>query len=234
MKVFTYNQYINFIHRVRLNAVLQVAEQDSKYNLEKKHDTEDDKKDKNSTDEVNEARIQHNISFNNKIREILKDSREVTELINTFLNPKRIINAEELYLYENSYINKKYSSQEWLIIYKHKEKPIFYLLKSQLYSDSEINYKILNICVDIIQAWSRNYRKHVNTEQPLIVPIIVYTGIEMLKKIKVKQKSNFGSYILEKNQINMECNIIDINKISKELLIQKNTLFCKALLEQRN
>ena len=232
MKLFTYNQYINFIHRVRLNAVLQVAEQSSKYNLEKNNDTEDDKKEKNSTvKDEDEAFIQQNLSFNNKIREILKDSREVTELINTFLNPKRIIKAEELHLYENSYINKKYSSKEWMIIYKHKNKPIFYLLKNQMYIDSELNYKILNICVDIIQSWSRNYKKDFSAQQPLIVPIIIYTGSEILKKVKTKEKSHLGSYILEKNQIDMECNIIDINAISKEKLILENTVFCKAILE---
>lgn len=232
MKVFTYNQYIKFIHRVRLNAVLQVAEQSSKYNLEKNKDTEEDKKEKNSTEEAeNEARIQHNICFNNKIKEILKDCGEVSELINTFLNPKRITKAEELHLYENSHINKKYSSKEWMIIYKHKNKPIFYLLRNQMYIDSEFNYKILNICVDIIQSWSKNYKKDFSTEQPLIVPIIIYTGSEMLKKCKTKENSYLGNYILEKNQINMECNIIDINKISKELLMQNNTMFCKTVLE---
>lgn len=232
MKVFTYNQYIKFIHRVRLNAVLQVAEQSSKYNLEKNNDTEEDKKEKTSTDKSREeAFMQHNISFNNKIKDILKDCREVSKLINAFLNPKRIIKAEEIYLYENSYIDKKYNSLEWLIIYKHKEKPIFYVLKSQMHLDNEINYKMLNICVDIIQLWNKNLKKDLNSEQPLIVPIIIYTGVESMKKDKSKEKSYLGSYILEKNQIDLECNIIDINKISKELLMQNNTMFCKTILE---
>lgn len=232
MKVFTYNQYIKFIHRVRLNAVLQVAEEKSKYNLEKNNNTEDDKKEKNSTvKDEDETFIQQNLSFNNKIREILKDSREVTELINTFLNPKRSINSEEIYLYENSYINKKYSLKEWFIIYKNKNKPIFYLLKNQTYVDNEINYKILNICVDIIQSWNKNNKKDSSAEQPLIVPIIIYTGSEILKKDTHKEKRYLGSYILEKNEIDMECNIIDINEISKEKLILENTVFCKTILE---
>ena len=34
MKIFNYNDYIKCIHRLRLNAVLQLAEEGTKYHLE--------------------------------------------------------------------------------------------------------------------------------------------------------------------------------------------------------
>lgn len=212
MKVFTYNQYIKFIHRVRLNAVLQLAEQSAQYNLEKNN----------------------NIDTKNEILKILKNSKEMASLINDFLNPKNIIRSEELSLYESEYINKKYISEDWQIIYKNKEKPIFYLIKYQRVFDNEINYKILNLNVDIIQSYSKNKKYEENMQYPLIVPIIIYTGKEKWKSFKSNNQKQLGTYILEKNQIAIEYNIIDINKISNKFLMQKNTSFSKALLKLKS
>ncbi len=235
MKVFTYNQYIKFIHRVRLNAVLQIAEEKSKYMLEKNGMTKDKRKLETPIEpENNKETIKKNVCLKNEIREILNNNEEVANLINTFLKPKRIIKGEDLYLYKSNYIDKKYSSEEWTIIYKRKNMPVFYLLKNQMYVDNEINYKMLNICVDIIQSWSRNRKLAEDIREPIIVPIIIYTGEEKLKIVKTTNQSNYGSNILEKNQIDIGCNIIDINKIDNDLLIRKNTLFCDAILKQRN
>ncbi len=212
MKVFTYNQYIKFIHRVRLNAVLQLAEQSAQYNLEKNN----------------------NIDAKDEILKILKNSKEAAALINDFLKPKNIIRSEELSLYESEYINKKYISEDWQIIYKNKEKPIFYLIKYQRVFDNEINYKILNLNVDIIQSYSKNKKYEENMQYPLIVPIIIYTGKEKWKSFKSNNQKQLGTYILEKNQIAIEYNIIDINKISNKFLMQKNTSFSKALLKLKS
>ena len=209
MKVFTYNQYIEYIHKVRLNAVLQLAEENAGYNLE-------------GTNEQNR---------NDKaIIEILKKKKEVTNLINDFLIPREKVQAKDLQVYTNDYINKKHNSKEFQIIYKIEKKPIFYLFKYKVKIDDEINYKILNSCIDIIQSWSIVQKKEKHERYPLIVPVVIYTGKDIWKIPKHSKQKKIGTFILEKNQIDLEYNIIDINKLSAKFLLQKNSEFSQRML----
>ena len=209
MKVFTYNQYIEYIHKVRLNAVLQLAEENAGYNLE-------------CTSEQN--------SNDKAIIDILKKKREVSSLINDFLIPREKVQAKDLQVYTNDYINKKNNSKEFQIIYKIEKKPIFYLFKYKVKIDDEINYKILNSCIDIIQSWSVSQKKEKHERYPLIVPVVIYTGKDIWKIPKHSKQKKIGTFILEKNQIDLEYNIIDINKLSTKFLLQKNSEFSQRML----
>ena len=152
MKVFTYNQYIEYIHKVRLNAVLQLAEEKAGYNLE-------------CTSEQN--------SNDKSIIDILKKKREVSSLINDFLIPREKVQAKDLQVYTNDYINKKHNSKEFQIIYKIEKKPIFYLFKYKVKIDDEINYKILKFLQSI-------YLKQVNL---------------LIIKRQTRSKYNFSKYL---------------------------------------
>ena len=99
MKIFTYNQYIKYIHKVRLNAVLQLAEEGEQYNIEKTNHRHD-----------------------KLMKNILKDKKEVAMLINNFLEPKEEIKQEQLIRYTNSYITKKYKAKEADLVYRLKNK----------------------------------------------------------------------------------------------------------------
>lgn len=209
MKVFTYNQYIEYIHRVRLNAVLQLAEEGTQYNLENANKQRENDK---------------------SIIETLKNKSEVAKLINDFLAPREFVRSKSLQVYTNEYINKKYNSKEFQIIYKIENEPIFYLIKYKVELDKEIAYKILNSCVDIIQSWSFNKKLQDEENYPLIVPIVIYTGKEVWKISKHNKQKKIGTYILEKNQIDLEYNLIDINKMSNNFLVQKNSKFCRGML----
>lgn len=213
MKVFTYNQYIKYIHKVRLNAVLQLAEEGAKYN----------------TQSENKLNSKENLIF-----DILKDKSEVSKLINDFLEPKEIIKDEELAIYKNDYINKKQSSKECQVIYKIRNKPIFYLIKYKTNVDNQIEYKILNTCVDIIQAWSRNKKFGKSIEYPVIVPIVIYTGNVKWNVQKARKENQIGNYILERNNIELEYNLIDINRISSKFLIHKNSEFSRLMLMEKS
>ena len=76
MEKFTYKDYIKCIHTLRLNAVLQLAEEGTKYNLEKN-------KQKDAYDKL--------------IKSILKDKKEMEKLINGFLEPKAKIQRNILF-----------------------------------------------------------------------------------------------------------------------------------------
>lgn len=211
MKVFTYNQYIKYIHQVRLNAILQLAEEGEEYNIE------------------NKSHI-----HNKLMKNILNNKNEITMLINNFLKPKEKIEAKQLVKYTNSYITKKYKIKEKNLIYKLRGKEIFFLIIYQATIDNQIQYRILNYCIDIIQEWNRNRRIRKNMLYPLIVPIVIYTGNKRWKVKKDFNNKQVGDYIFERYNINLEYNLIDINKISEKFLLENNNMFCNMMLMEKS
>ncbi len=213
MKVFTYSQYIKCIHTLRLNAVLQLAEEGEKYHLE------------------GEA---GRYSHDKLIKNILKDEEEARNFINFFIKPKREIENGQLVRYTNSYITKKYKSKEADLVYKLKEQEIFFLIEHQSTIDSTMPYRMLNYCIDIIQEWSRNKKIGKNIGYPIIVPIVIYTGDRNWKIPKNFKERQISNYVFERYKIDLEYNLVDINKLTKRTLLEQATMFCYTLLIEKS
>ncbi len=210
MRVFTYSQYIKCIHTLRLNAILQLAEESEEYHLEGEN---------------------KKYSHDKLIKNILKDEEEARKLINYFIRPKKEIEKGELVRYTNSYITKKYKSKEADLVYKLKEKEIFFLIEHQSTIDRTMPFRILNYCIDIIQEWSRNKK---SSRYPIVVPIVVYTGDRNWKIPNNFREKQISSYVFEKYKIDLEYNLVDINKISKQILLVQNTMFAYILLIEKS
>ena len=213
MKIFSYNQYIRCIHVLRLNAVLQLAEEGEEYRLE-------NEKPKYSHDEL--------------IKNILKDKNEAEKFINYFIKPQKHIKVDELELYTNSYITKKYKSKEADLVYKLRNQEIFFLIEHQSTVDNTVPYRMLNYCIDIIQDWSKNKKIGKNMKYPIIVPIVIYTGDkkwDIPQNFEQKQISNHG---FERNKLKLEYNLIDIHKLSKQSLLEQNTMFGYSMLIEKS
>lgn len=212
MKVFTYNQYIKCIHAFRLNAVMQLAEESTEYKLE-----QPDK----------------NYSHDRLIKNILQDKKEATKFINQFVEPREEIKEEDLIRYTNSYITKKYKSKEADLVYKLKSKEVFFLIEHQRAIDNNMPYRILNYCLDIMQEWSKNKKIGRNTSYPIIVPIIIYTGNQKWKMAKNFKERQISEYVFERYKIDLEYNFVDINKLSKRFLLEKDTMFGYAMFIEK-
>ena len=162
MKVFTYNDYIRSIHQLRLNAVMELAEEKNEYG-----------KTRNTDDKL--AKI------------VLKDKDAVIKFINNFIKPKENLKSGDLIKYTNSFINRKYRYKEADLVYKIKNKNVFFLIEHQSTVDDTMLTRLINYCIDIIYEWSRtasNFKGKV--EYPIVVPIVIYTGKE---KWNIPQKS---------------------------------------------
>lgn len=212
VKVFSYSQYIKCIHTFRLNAVMQLAEKSTTYQLEV---------------------IESKYSQDRLIKNILQDKKEATSFINQFVKPREEVKEAELLRYTNSYIAKKYDSKKLDLIYKLKDQEVFFLIEHQSTIDNNMAYKMLNYCLDIMRDWSRNKKIGRSIKYPIIVPIVIYTGDEKWKMLKNFKEKQFGDYALERYKLDMEYNFIDINKLSKQMLLEKNTMFSYAMLLQK-
>lgn len=210
MKAFTYSQYIKCIHRLRLNAVLQLAESSTDYKLNKN----DNKHDK-------------------LVKNILKNKNEMAKFINDFLEPRVLVKSEDLIRYTNSYITKKYKSKEADLVYKLKNQEIFFLVEHQSTIKHNIPYRMLNYCIDIIQEWSRNKKVNKNINYPIVVPIILYTGNQKWKIPNNFREKQISSYIFERYKISLEYNLIDINKLSNKFLLEKDSMFGYGMLLEK-
>ena len=216
LKIFTYNDYIKCIHTLRLNAVLQLAEESTEYNLELK----DTKKEKNKHDKLTKI--------------ILKNEKEMAQFINQFLEPNRKINSNNLEKYKKSYINKKYKNKEADLVYKLKSDDVFFLIEHQSKLDYSMPYRILNYCIDIMQEWSRNKRNEINILYPIIVPIIIYTGERVWKIPKNFKDKQISNYVFENYKIDLQYNLIDINKLTTSFLLQQKTMFGYGIIIEKS
>ena len=120
--------------------------------------------------------------------------------------------------YTSSFVNKIFENREADIVYKYKNKNIFFLIEHQTKIDYSMPYRILEYEIEIMKS-AIDIRKIKNKEYklPLVIPIVLYTGKkkwdakryleesqETLKGVKIKA----GNY-----------NLVDINDFTKEELL---------------
>ena len=207
MEFFTYNDYIMCIHTLRLKSVSKLQEESEKYHLE--------------TDSRKNG--QKNI-HNEMIRDILKNKNEISKIINDYVLIDRKIKGNEL----EKCINRKYDLDE-NIVYKVKGKNVFFLIRHQKKKDNKVLYKMLNTSVEIIYDWNINVKIRNEIKYPVVIPIIIYTGIKKWNIFCDFRDKQVNDYRYKNCKVDFRYNLIDINTLSIEDLIQKNNLFSYAL-----
>ena len=94
-------------------------------------------------------------------------------------------------------------------------------------------YRMLNYILDIMREWSRNQKIGRNTSYPIVVPIVIYTGNQKWRIPKNFREKQIGNYVFERYKIDLEYNFIDINKISKQILLEKDTMFGYSMMIEK-
>ena len=147
---------------------------------------------------------------------------------------KEKVKEEELIRYTNSYMTAKYKGKEADLVYKLKDKDVYFLIEHQSTIDNNMPFRMLNYSIYIMQEWSRNRKIRKNTNYPIVVPILIYTG-----KTKWDIKRNFkekqiGDYVFENYMINYEFNIVDINKLYEKELLKSRSMFAYGMLLEKS
>ena len=162
------------------------------------------------------------------IENILEDTKEVAQLINQFVEEQNVVKKGELVRYNNSYITKKYQSKEANLIYKLKNQEIFFLIEHRSSVDNNIQFKMMNYCLDIMREWSKNQKIRKNTEYPIIVPIVTYTGNQEWK-IPEDIEEQVEDYTYEDYKVNLQFNLININEIPTKQLLESGSMIGYAM-----
>ena len=165
------------------------------------------------------------------MRSILDLPKEAVKLINKYLK----INIKEIELekYNSSFITINLKNREADIIYKLKEKNIFFLIEHQTKIDYSMPFRILEYQIEIIRsAINGNNINKKEYKIPLIIPIVLYTG---------KTKWNVETYIQNIQETLSEYkgielgkfHLVDINDYSNDELLKEDTIFTKIMLAEK-
>lgn len=159
---------------------------------------------------------------NDKIfKKILSDETEMAVFLCQFLKLK--IKPNELEKYKNSFITQKYKSKESDIVYKHKNKNVYYLLEQQSKIDKNMPRRILRYCDELIEE-IKEERKMKLYENPIIVPIVLYTGKKDWKialnfaDTQIHKEKEYEDYLID-----VKYKLIDSKKYSEEELKENNS-----------
>ena len=161
----------------------------------------------------------------------MDQKEEAVKFINKTL--KLNIKKEEIEKYNSSFINKLFQNKEADIVYKIKDKNIFFLIEHQSKIDYSMPFRLLEYEVAIIRsAIDKSKIKNKSYKIPLVMPIVLYTG---------KQKWNANKY-LEKSQEKIQgsnikignYSLVDINNYTEKELLEDNTFISKMMLIEKS
>ncbi|MCI9287431.1 MAG: Rpn family recombination-promoting nuclease/putative transposase, partial [Clostridia bacterium] len=195
--------------------------------------------DKDRKSELNEEqenyKILTNKDVNNKhdktYRSILDSKKDATYIINQVLNLEQEIKQDEIEKYNSSFVTNDLQNKEADIVYKMKEKNIFFLIEHQSKVDYSMPYRIEEYRLEIIKsAIDVKKIKNKGYEMPEVIPIVIYTG-----KGQWNAKLYLHSISDERfKNVNLQrYNLIDINNYEEETLMKSNYLIDKMFLIEK-
>lgn len=215
IEIFTYEDYINYQNFLNKKIII-LKEEPEIYIL---GSSKTNKKINNEHDKI--------------FRKILDVKAEAADFINESLNLKNKITEDQIEKYNSSFVTEGLENQESDVIYKLKNKNIFFLIEHQTKIDYTMPLRILEYEMAIIKS-AIDYKRYGQKDYkiPKVIPIVLYTG---------KRKWNAKTYI---NEIQEQCddfedlafskyNLIDINNIAEEKLLENNNYLSKIMLLEK-
>lgn len=211
IEVFTYKDYLKYIKFINVNCN-KLREDNEDYHIKE-----------------NIIHQEHDKIF----RKILEDKTEVVKFLNKVLELKYKINEKEIEKYNTRYITKELKNEEADIVYKLKDKNIFFLIEHQTRIDYSMPLRILEYEVDIIKS-AIDIRKLKQKEYklPEVIPIVLYTG---------RKRWNANKYIKEsqeklngyKEKEFAKYNLVDVNNYEEDELLKEQSFLSKAMLIEK-
>ena len=163
MQYYTMEDYIDLVvyvnHTIK-NRMATLREEPEKYTLQTNETRKNEKSKKHH---------KHDKMF----RKILNNEKEVAKLINQELDPEKEIKAEDIEKYETKFVSSKYEDKEADIVYKLKDKEVFFLIEHQTKVDKEMPNRIAEYSLHIMNSRKAQDRK----ANPVVSPIVIYAGM---------------------------------------------------------
>lgn len=167
---------------------------------------------------------------------IIDKKEEAVYLINKALKlyEKGIeLEEQDIEKYNRKFITKEFKNSEADIVYKMKNRNIFFLIEHQSRIDHTMPYRILKYSIEIMdsaidvkQMGKKDYK------YPCVYPIVIYTGtIKWKVKNQFEQKQTY-LYPTDETEFT-QYTLVDVNEVSEQVLLKDNSLLSKIFLIER-
>ena len=235
MKIFTYLDYLKVIE-IREKMIISGIKTEENNNfgmLCLREDTEEYNIGQVDTEKNIVTKKQINHPHDKIFRKVLEDKKQIIEVINDVLKLTRKLKESEIEIYNSSFITERFENKESDIVYKMKEKDIFFLIEHQSKIDYEMPMRVLNYEIEIMRQALGNRKIAKNSKIPMIIPIVIYTG---RRKWNVALKIEEYQEILQDYKIKAlgEYDLIDINDYSIEELEKNETFLAKLMIIEKS
>ena len=214
IEVYTYKDYIEYEeNEIDYNEISMLCEDEEPYYIEGQ----------------GQLQNEHDKIF----RKILDDKQEASKFINKTLKLKRKLKEEDIEKYNRSFVTKYLKNEEADVIYKLKNRDVFFLIEHQTKIDYTMPLRILEYETQIMEsAIDREKLGQKGYKLPIVISIVLYSG---------RRKWNAKTYIREaqeklKGYKELELaryNIVDVNDYSEEELLKEETFISKAMLIEK-
>ena len=233
MKEFTYQDYLKY-EQISMNSIRKIFNIPlwDLLNIENVlHDSgTEEQQIKETKTKPKEKKIVH--EHDKIFKLILEDNQQMANLINDTLKLRNKLTKDDILKYKSSYITEEFQNRELDVVYKMKERNIFFLIEHQTKIDYAMPKRILEYEVAIIKsALDKNIRK--NSKLPKVIPIVIYTG---------KRKWNAKKYIEEcqeklenSEELKMgQYYVVDINDYNEKQMIETEQFLYRAFLIEKS
>ena len=164
-------------------------------------------------------------------RTILDKKENAALIINKAIDTK--IEIKDIEKYKNSFVNKVFQNREADIVYKMKDKNIFFLIEHQTKIDYSMPFRILEYEVAIMKsAIDMNKIKTKNYKLPLVISIVLYTGNRKWNAAEYLQKSQETLRNIKEDV--GKYNLIDVNNLTEKELLEDDTFITKMMLIEKS
>ena len=162
-------------------------------------------------------------------RTILGNKKHIVETINKIVMKEERLTGEDIEKYNSSYINERFENRESDVVYKMKNKNIFFLIEHQTKVDYDMPRRVFSYELEIMKE-ALNHKRITNSNDKL--PMVIYTGRkkwDVAKYIKECQEKLEGAKELKFG----EYYIVDINDYTYEELKREKSFIAKVMLLEK-
>lgn len=223
MKFITYQQYVEYLKN---NTTMKLKEKEATYKISRT----------GKNDIFNERKIQEVDKRHDKMfRNILSRKKEMVNFLNQFLNLRDKIEEKQIIQCHTDFITKQYKDKHSDIIYKLKDKPIYFLVEHQSTIDPEMPLRIWEYVGEIMRKESIIQETYLRKDKvyPVVVPIVIYTGFQKWNAKRNFADRQYQSTNYKEYQINLEYNLIAVQDYTYEDLLEKQTLFASIMIMEK-
>ena len=168
---------------------------------------------------------------------VLSNKKEVVKLLNDLYklkNTENEIKEAEIEECSTNFITKEFKTREADILYKIKNRNIFFLIEHQSKIDYSMSYRIFEYSKEIIdRAIDKEIIKNRKYKMPVVYPIVIYKGKRKWNAEKTMKEIQETFSGIERKDVG-EYELVDVNNYTEEELIKGEGILSKVMLIEKS